>query len=129
MSAAVQRALLAQFASKELETLDRLFQLADQHLDTGGGGVAARLLLGLYNGQRFPFDLTDLRRFDDGNVARALVVIGMDAGHCRAEVHEVLAALYADPSVQYRMECWACDLGLPGCAGRAEVEAMRGAAA
>lgn len=54
--------------------------------------VAARFLLGLYNGYRFPFDLTDFRLFDGANFKRAQLVLAMD--HMpKAEVHVVLGNL------------------------------------
>jgi hypothetical protein len=54
--------------------------------------TAARFLLGLYNGYRFPFDLTDLRLFDGGNFKRCMLVLAMDHMPI-AEVHVVLAGL------------------------------------
>lgn len=54
--------------------------------------AAARFLLGLYNGYRFQFDLTDFRLFDCGNFKRCQLVLAMD--HMpKAEVHVVLAGL------------------------------------
>ena len=44
------------------EALARLLPIALR--DTGQSGVVAKFLLGLYNGPRFPFDLTELRRLD-----------------------------------------------------------------
>lgn len=38
----------------------------------------ARFLAGLYNGPRFPFDLTDLRPIDDALLEHALAVLRMD---------------------------------------------------
>lgn len=57
--------------------------------DTGQSGVVARFLLGLYNGRRFPFDLTDLRRLDAGLHDDCLAVLKMDATPLQ-EVHEYL---------------------------------------
>ena len=54
--------------------------------------AAARFLLGLYNGYRFQFDLTDFRLFDCENFRRVQLVLAMD--HMpKAEVHAVLAGL------------------------------------
>lgn len=54
--------------------------------------AAARFLLGLYNGYRFQFDLTDFRLFDSTNFRRIQLVLAMD--HMpKAEVHVVLAGL------------------------------------
>jgi len=58
--------------------------------DTGQAGVCARLLLGLYNGARFPFDLTDLRRLDTPLLRAAFDVLARDAACTGPEVHEVL---------------------------------------
>lgn len=123
---AMNRLLLTKFTADELQALQRLYQAARDHTDTGGGSTAARLLLGLYNGERFQFDLTDLRRLDDQLLNAALRVMAMDAHHCRAEVHVILAAMTGDATVQSRMECWAYDLGLKGRAKKAEILELRG---
>nr|WP_296019041.1 hypothetical protein [uncultured Acidovorax sp.] len=123
--AAENRRLLAQFDAEELDAVRGLFDVACRLWDTGGGGTVARLLLGIYNGNRFPFDLTDLRRLDNTNLAMALTVLRMDA-RCRAEVHVILSALLDDMTVQSRMECWAFDMGLKGRAKKAEIEELRG---
>ena len=52
------------------------------------GSVCARLLLGLYNGSRFPFDLTDLRLLPPELFEDAMQVILMDARLTRQEVHQ-----------------------------------------
>lgn len=122
--AAENRRLLQQFDAEELDAVRGLFDVARRLWDTGGGGTVARLLLGIYNGGRFPFDLTDLRRLDNNNLAMALTVLQMDA-RCRAEVHVILSALLDDMTVQSRMECWAYDMGLKGRAKKAEVEELR----
>lgn len=70
--------------------LVELWNLTQQHSGTSGARVAAGVLLGLYNGDRFPFDLTELRALDRHNLDCALAVIGSDAGHCQMEVHEWL---------------------------------------
>lgn len=122
---AENRRLLAQFDAEELDAVRGLFETARKHWDTGGGGTVARLLLGIYNGTRFPFDLTDLRRLDGRNLAMALTVLRMDAHYCRAEVHVILSALLDDMTVQSRMEVWAYDMGLKHRAKKAEAEEMR----
>lgn len=65
--------------------LRRLFPVAQG--DTGQSGVVARFLLGLYNGRRFPFDLTELRRLDAELLDDCLAVLRMDATPLQ-EVHE-----------------------------------------
>ena len=124
--AAENRRLLAQFDAEELDAVRGLFDVACRLWDTGGGGTVARLLLGIYNGNRFPFDLTDLRRLDGKNLDMALTVLRMDARYCRAEVHVILSALLDDMTVRSRMECWAYDMGLKGRAKKAEIEELRG---
>ena len=59
---AYQLATLAHYSQQQQEAALHLFDAGQRMLDTGGGGTCGRLLLGIYNGDRFPFDLTDLRR-------------------------------------------------------------------
>lgn len=47
--------------------------------DTGQSGVVARFLLNLYNGNRFPFDNTDLRRLDQQVSEDCIAVLRMDS--------------------------------------------------
>lgn len=57
--------------------LKRLLPIAQR--DTGQSQVIARFLLNLYNGNRFPFDNTDLRRLDHELVEDCVAVLRMDA--------------------------------------------------
>lgn len=114
---------LAQFSSDELAALEGLYTTGKRLWDTGGGGVCVRVLLGCYNGTRFPFDLTDLRRLDNSGLDMALTVLRMDA-RCRAEVHVILAHMLSDRMVQAQFERWAFDLGLKGRAKKADVQDM-----
>jgi len=57
--------------------LRRLFPVAQS--DTGQAGVVARFLLNLYNGNRFPFDNTDLRRLDYDLCEDCFSVLRMDS--------------------------------------------------
>lgn len=60
----------------QLDALRRLWQIAN-----GGSGqcrYVARFLLGLYNGQRFPFDLTDFRCLDQAIFLDCLHVLALD---------------------------------------------------
>lgn len=68
-----------------VEALQRLLPVAQR--DTGQSRVVARFLLGLYNGNRFPFDLTDLRGIDLDLFEDCMVVLQMDALVQRREVH------------------------------------------
>ncbi|WP_304351077.1 hypothetical protein [Comamonas testosteroni] len=76
----------------ELEILSRFFFLAWGHSHSGAK-VAAGLLLGLYNGTRFPFDLTDLRLLDGRNMDDALALMRFDSRPAM-EVHQWLNKLY-----------------------------------
>ena len=58
------------------EALGRLLRVALR--DTGQSRVVARFLLSLYNGNRFPFDLTDFRRLDHGIFVDCMTVLQMD---------------------------------------------------
>ncbi|WP_288254204.1 hypothetical protein [uncultured Hydrogenophaga sp.] len=80
--------------AEQLDALAKLWQLGQG--DSSGEKAAAKLLLGLYNGRRFPFDLTDLRLLDEANLARALLVLEMDA-RPRQEVHELLGMIFQHP--------------------------------
>ena len=53
---------------------------------SGQSAKVARFLLGLYNGQRFPFDLTNLRGLDYAIMEQCLAVLRMDA-NAYQEVH------------------------------------------
>ena len=77
--------------SRPLESLARLWKLSQE--SHGGSRVAAKLLLGLYNGPRFPFDLSELRVLDQAYLDDALIVIRMDSSP-QHEVHEWLNKLY-----------------------------------
>ncbi|MEI1260090.1 hypothetical protein VUS13_08335 [Pseudomonas aeruginosa] len=70
-----------------LEALQRLVPVAQR--DSGQSGVIGRFLLGLYNGQSFPFDLTELRRLDQGLFDDCLAVLRLD-NTPEQEVHTYL---------------------------------------
>ena len=55
--------------------------------DSGQCRFIARFLLGLYNGTRFPFDLTDLRAVDGNLFEDCMLVLRMDARFTEKEVH------------------------------------------
>lgn len=65
--------------------LQRLFTVANR--ESGQCRYIAHFLLGLYNGQRFPFDLTDLRAIDNDLFEDCVAVLRMDARITRQEVH------------------------------------------
>lgn len=107
------------------DTADALLHLWDMAQRTSSSEkVAARLLLGLYNGHRFPFDLTDLRLFDCANFKRAMLVLAMD--HMpKAEVHVVLGDLLgrSDRDMGAAFERLAYSLRLKGAVKKAELRA------
>ncbi|EPJ9701485.1 TPA: DUF7673 family protein [Pseudomonas aeruginosa] len=70
-----------------IEALQRLVPVAQR--DSGQSGVIGRFLLGLYNGQSFPFDLTELRRLDLGLFDDCLAVLRLD-NTPEQEVHTYL---------------------------------------
>lgn len=73
--------------------LIELWNLTQRHPGTSGARAACGVLLGLYNGKRFPFDLTDLRVLDNAHLTAALQVITSDATRCQMEVHDWLNSL------------------------------------
>lgn len=64
--------------------LRRLFEVAHGH--SGQCRYVAKFLLGCYNGQRFPFDLTDLRCLDLALFEDCIAVLRMDSRPLK-EVH------------------------------------------
>jgi hypothetical protein len=118
---------LSHYTQGQTAALQRLYELVKRHLGTGGGNSAAKLLLGLYNGRRFPFDLTDLRSFDGANFEAAMTVIRMDARQTWCEVHVLLDAIYGDGRrVQTEFENWAYNLRLKGAVKKADLPAVIG---
>ena len=79
----------AQLEDAGFEALQRLYQVALG--DSGQCRFIARFLLGLYNGTRFPFDLTDLRAVDASLFEDCMAVLRMDARVSRQEVHNYFA--------------------------------------
>lgn len=64
--------------------LRRLLPIAQR--DTNQAMRVANFLLGLYNGHRFPFNLTNLRSLDDAIFEDVIAVLRMDA-NAYQEVH------------------------------------------
>ena len=78
------------------------------------------MLLGLYNGERFQFDLTELRRLDAANHKRAIALLELDA-RPRMEVHEWLNRLYGRTDFGHRFEHLAHKWNLKGKCKKAEL--------
>ncbi|MDZ5459279.1 DUF1949 domain-containing protein [Azohydromonas lata] len=85
-----------------VQALQRLFKIAKGN--SGQCGRVARFLLGLYNGWRFPFDLTLLRGVDEATFEDCVRVLRMDAMLARREVHEHLAN--GGPEFEKLAETW-----------------------
>lgn len=76
----------AELEEAGFEALQRLYiEAVDDVVEAGR--TCARLLLGLYNCSRFPFDLPDLRTLPESLLEDAMVVLRMDARLRRREVH------------------------------------------
>ena len=65
--------------------LHRLLPIAQR--GTGQSGKVAGFLLGLYNGPRFPYDMTNLRGVDQEIFEDCMAVLRMDSMPAK-EVHE-----------------------------------------
>ncbi|WAR42985.1 DUF7673 family protein [Methylomonas rapida] len=80
-------------------SLKRLSIIAKR--DTGQAATVRLFLLGLYNGHRFPFDLTRLRGLDSDLFTACIDVLTMDARATVQEIH-----LYFDNGSEL-FEAWA----------------------
>jgi hypothetical protein len=76
----------AHVATEGVAALKRLYEIALR--DSGQCRIVAGFLAGLYNGQRFPFKLTDLRGVDDAIFEDCMALLRMDARQCEREVHD-----------------------------------------
>ena len=112
--AAQRTEILGHYDAEQKKAALKLFDLARMHLGTSGGNAAATLLLSLYNGNRFQFDLTRLRGMDVGNLEAAFTVMLMDATRCWCEVHELINAILGVSTTGALFEVWAYDLRLKG---------------
>lgn len=103
--------VLARYTPEQQRAIRRVYETVKVHSGTSGGNTCAKLLLGLYNGTRFPFDLTDLRVLDGALFQAAMTVLVMDARQTYCEVHVLLDAIYADGcSTGAELEHWAFNL-------------------
>lgn len=93
----------------DIKSLISLWNHTQQHPGTSGARACAGVLLGLYNGSRFPFDLTELRLLDKPLRDAALAVIGADASRCQQEVHVWLNYLSSRQDFSARFEWLASD--------------------
>ncbi len=102
----------------DLRALVTLWNITQKHPGTSGARVSGRVLLGLYNGGRFPFDLSDLRVLDANILEAAWSVIKSDATRCEKEVQEWLNELTQRIDFGDRFEHLAYQLRLKGRAKR-----------
>lgn len=111
---------MARPTNDQLHSLGVLFSMAQG--DHGGAIVARKFLLSLYNGRRFPFDLTDLRLLDMRRFEQCLEVLRMD--YTPAEEVHVTIGRYFNPAgkpVGGLFERWAYDMRLPGRAKKDQI--------
>lgn len=114
-SAAHWAALKAKYSAEEIAAITHIYNFCRQSRFCSSGKVCMGLLLGLYNGNRFLFDLTDLRLLDRENLDAALALLRLDAERTRCEVHDLLDAICADGySTGAEFEQWAYDWKLKG---------------
>jgi hypothetical protein len=85
----------AQDRDASMDSLAHLLHVAEGQ--SGQARVAAQFLAGLYNGDDFPFSLTDLRRLDDELFEHCLQVLRMDSRHA-TEAH----CYFPDGDVRWR---------------------------
>jgi hypothetical protein len=124
--AAQREEVLRHYTPAQQDAALRLYYLVKRHPDTSGGGRVARFLLGLYNGSRFPFDLTEFRMFDDAVFNAALIVLEMDARRCWCEIQVLLdAILGSNANTGAEFEHWAYDLGLKGRCKKYQLPALQ----
>jgi hypothetical protein len=95
----------AEREARGLAALKRLLPIAGR--DHGGAVRVRKFLLGLYNGQAFPFDLTDLRLLDPHIQEDCLAVLVMDVDGPSVEIHCRL------PAWRSIIEQWARDAWPP----------------
>ncbi len=119
------KTILCHYTQEQQDAALRLYHLVKQHPGTSGGNGAAKLLLGLYNGRRFPFDLTELRIFDPQNLDAALTVLRMDASRTWCEIHDLLNAILDTTHVGAEFEIWAYDMRLKGRCTKANYQSIQ----
>lgn len=81
----------------------RLWAMAQK--DTNQGTHAARFLLGLYNGQSFPFDLTRLRSVDAQVLEDCLVVL-QHSSYTNRWIEDILDVPFADFDALIKQRGW-----------------------
>jgi hypothetical protein len=111
---AERRRTLRHYSSEQTNAALRLYKLVKRCPDTGGGIRVAKFLLGLYNGTRFPFDLSDMRCFDAENFEAAITLLRAESTNFWCEIHVLLNAILGPgANCGAEFESWAYDLRLP----------------
>lgn len=78
---------------REKVAVEALNRLIERNINEFGSGAFAvkKVLLGLYNGSAYPFDLTSLRNLDSNNFDDVMAVLNSNARSCPPkEIHEYL---------------------------------------
>ena len=118
--------VLRYYTQEQQDAVRKLYSVAKSCRDTGGGSRIVKFLLSLYNGNRFKFDLTDFRCFDQDNLDAALLVLRMDAERTYCEIHVLLnAVLGGDANVGAELEHWAYQAGVPGACKKHQLPDLR----
>ena len=120
MTQAIAPTVAAPQAPEPLQVLSKFFALAWSH-SHGGARVAARLLLGLYNSRRFPFELDELRVLDSQMLTEALTLMRFDA-RPQCEVHIWLNQIYGRHDFGMRFEHLAHMWGMKGKCQKSHLE-------
>lgn len=111
---AERRRTLRHHTQDQVDAALCLYKLVKRCRDTSGGIRATKFLLGLYNGYRFPFDMTDLRSFDSKNFEAAITLLRLEHDSRWVEIHILLDAILGSGSnCGAEFENWAYDLRLP----------------
>jgi hypothetical protein len=85
-----------------VESLARLIAIGNR--DSGQCRHVRAFLIGLYNGQVFPFDMTCMRAVDSAIANDMLAVLAMDVHTCTVEVHQRI------PGVSNVIADWAAEV-------------------
>lgn len=104
----------------DTKSLISIWNHTQRHAGTSGARACAGVLLGLYNGERFRMDLTDLRVLEGVLLTAALAVIAHDATYCKMEVHAWLNTLSGRDDFSERFEALAFEYKTfkRGCVGK-----------
>ena len=80
----------ADIPARQLDEFDRAITALEAHPGTGQAGRLVRFLAGLYNGEEYPFDLTELRALDTELANACLDYLNYDR-LAKREVHHHLS--------------------------------------